>query len=34
MSVTFMIELEQKADGRWIAEVVESPGKFAYDRVP
>jgi predicted RNase H-like HicB family nuclease len=30
MSVTFMIELEQEADGRWMAEVVELPGVLAY----
>lgn len=30
MSVTFMIELEQEADGRWIAGVVELPGVLAY----
>jgi predicted RNase H-like HicB family nuclease len=30
VSVTFMIELEQEADGRWIAEVVELPGVLAY----
>ena len=30
MSVTFMIELEQESDGRWIAEVVELPGVLAY----
>jgi len=26
----FQIELEQEADGRWIAEVIELPGVMAY----
>jgi predicted RNase H-like HicB family nuclease len=30
VSVLFSIELEQEADGRWIAEVVELPGALAY----
>lgn len=30
MSVLFSIEMEQEADGRWIAEVVELPGVLAY----
>ncbi len=30
MPVTFVIELERAADGRWIAEVVELPGVLAY----
>ena len=30
MSVACRIELEQEADGRWIAEVVELPGVLAY----
>jgi len=30
MSVAFRIELEQEADGRWIAEVIELPGVLAY----
>lgn len=30
MSVLLSIELEQEADGRWIAEVVELPGVLAY----
>ena len=29
-SVLFRIEVEQEADGRWIAEVVELPGVLAY----
>lgn len=28
--MTFLIETEQEADGRWIAEVVELPGVLAY----
>jgi len=28
--VTFHIELEQEADGRWIAEVADLPGVMAY----
>ena len=27
---TFAIEVEQEADGRWIAEVVDLPGVMAY----
>ena len=30
MSVLFKIELEREDDGRWIAEVIELPGVFAY----
>jgi predicted RNase H-like HicB family nuclease len=30
VSALFRIELEQEADGRWIAEVVELPGVMAY----
>jgi predicted RNase H-like HicB family nuclease len=30
VSVLLKIELEQEADGRWIAEVVELPGALAY----
>ena len=28
--ITFKVELEQEADGRWIAEVVGLPGVLAY----
>ena len=28
--MTFRVEIEQEADGRWIAEVVELPGVIAY----
>lgn len=28
--MTFRIELEQEADGRWIAEIVALPGVLAY----
>ncbi len=28
--MTFLIETEQEADGRWIAEVLELPGVLAY----
>ncbi|MBZ5535749.1 MAG: type II toxin-antitoxin system HicB family antitoxin [Acidobacteriia bacterium] len=28
--MTFLVELEQEEDGRWIAEVVELPGVLAY----
>ena len=27
---TFTVELEQEADGRWLAEVLELPGVLAY----
>ena len=30
MSPSFTIETEQEEDGRWIGEVVESPGALAY----
>ena len=30
--MTFRLEIEQEADGRWIAEVVELPGVLAYGR--
>ena len=30
----YTIELEQEADGRWIAEVVELPGALAYGLSP
>jgi predicted RNase H-like HicB family nuclease len=30
MSMSFAIELEQEADGRWIAEVPDLPGVLAY----
>ena len=28
--ITFKVELEQEADGRWLAEVVDLPGVLAY----
>ena len=28
--MTFLVELEQEEDGRWIAEVVDLPGVLAY----
>ncbi|MFI5175372.1 MAG: type II toxin-antitoxin system HicB family antitoxin [Terriglobia bacterium] len=28
--MTFLVELEQEEDGRWIAEVAELPGVLAY----
>jgi hypothetical protein len=30
----FKVEVEQEADGRWIAEVVELPGVMAYGSTP
>jgi len=30
MSVTFAIEIDREADGRWIAEVSELPGVLSY----
>lgn len=30
--MTFLIEIEQEQDGRWIAEVVDLPGVLAYGR--
>lgn len=30
MSVTFEIEIEREADGRWIAEVADLPGVLTY----
>ena len=32
--MTFKVEIEEEADGRWIAEVVELPGVMAYGRTP
>jgi len=32
--MTFMIELEQEEDGRWLAEVLELPGVLAYGQTP
>ncbi len=30
--MTFLIEIEQEQDGRWIAEVIDLPGVLAYGR--
>jgi predicted RNase H-like HicB family nuclease len=30
--ITFRVETEQEADGRWLAEVVELPGVLAYGK--
>ena len=32
--MTFLVELEQEEDGRWIAEVVDLPGVLAYGETP
>ncbi|HWP91291.1 MAG TPA: type II toxin-antitoxin system HicB family antitoxin [Thermodesulfobacteriota bacterium] len=32
--MNFVVELEQEADGRWIAEVIELPGVLAYGQTP
>lgn len=32
--MTFLVELEQEEDGRWIAEVAELPGVLAYGETP
>jgi Uncharacterised protein family (UPF0150). len=32
--MTLKVEIEQEADGRWIAEVVELPGVLAYGATP
>ena len=32
--MNFTIEIEQEADGRWIAEVVELPGAMSYGADP
>ena len=32
--MTFLVELEQEEDGRWIAEVAELPGVLAYGGTP
>ena len=32
--MTFKVEIEQEADGRWLAEVVELPGVLAYGATP
>ena len=30
--MTFVVEIEQEEDGRWIAEVIDLPGVMAYGR--
>lgn len=30
--MTFLVEIEQEEDGRWIAEVINLPGVLAYGR--
>ena len=30
--MTFLVEIEQEEDGRWIAEVIDLPGVLAYGR--
>ena len=32
--MTFLVELEQEEDGRWIAEVIDLPGALAYGQIP
>lgn len=32
--MTFRVEVEQEADGRWIAEVTELPGVMSYGPTP
>lgn len=32
--MVFKVEVEQEADGRWIAEVIELPGVMAYGPTP
>jgi predicted RNase H-like HicB family nuclease len=32
--MTFMVEIEQEDDGRWIAAVLELPGVLAYGHTP
>jgi len=32
--MTFRVEVEQEADGRWIAEVADLPGVMAYGQTP
>jgi predicted RNase H-like HicB family nuclease len=32
LGVTFTVEIEQEADGRWIAEVPQIPGAMSYGR--
>ena len=32
--MTFLVEIEQEEDGRWIAEVVDLPGVLAYGKTP
>lgn len=32
--MTFVIELEQEDDGRWLAEVLELPGVLTYGQTP
>jgi predicted RNase H-like HicB family nuclease len=32
--MTFLVDIEQEEDGRWIAEVVDLPGVLAYGKTP
>lgn len=32
--MTFLVEMEQEEDDRWIAEVIDLPGVLAYGRTP
>lgn len=32
--MTFLVEIEQETDGRWIAEVPDLPGAMAYGKSP
>jgi predicted RNase H-like HicB family nuclease len=32
--MTFTVEIEQEADGRWLADVIELPGVMAYGTTP
>jgi len=34
MSLTLRVEIEQEADGRWVAEVPDLPGVMAYGATP
>lgn len=30
----FLVDIEQEADGRWLAEVMELPGVMSYGKTP
>jgi predicted RNase H-like HicB family nuclease len=33
-TMKFLVDIEQEADGRWLAEVMELPGVMSYGKTP